>query len=168
MISNSLAHLTSRKENFVYCTYLNISVCPLTEAASKVKDLHCFLVLHPVQELKYGASKFCSKPVLGMTDDISTPVQALQTVIDLCVLVSDVCLSLIFCLLQFLVIVYNPLARPVNWNIRLPVNGSLYSIVAPNGQAVLNEVGLSFLYSRGYLSSLQSWDRHHLVLCCNT
>ncbi|KAJ6668062.1 hypothetical protein lerEdw1_016383 [Lerista edwardsae] len=75
VISNSLASLVGRKENFFYCTYLNISVCPLTESAQK-----------------------------------------------------------------FIVIVYNPLARPVNWNIRLPVNGSLYSIVAPNGQAVLNKV----------------------------
>ncbi|XP_066472931.1 lysosomal alpha-mannosidase [Tiliqua scincoides] len=75
VISNSLASLSGTKENFVYCTYLNISVCSLTESASK-----------------------------------------------------------------FMLIVYNPLARPVNWNIRLPVNGSLYSVVAPNGQAVLNKV----------------------------
>nr|XP_060620901.1 lysosomal alpha-mannosidase [Anolis sagrei ordinatus] len=40
----------------------------------------------------------------------------------------------------FMVIVYNPLARPVDWNIRLPVNGSHYAILAPDGQTVPSEV----------------------------
>ncbi|XP_061472674.1 lysosomal alpha-mannosidase isoform X1 [Rhineura floridana] len=75
VVSNALASIVGSKENFIYCTYLNISVCPLTEIA--------------------------------------------QT---------------------FMVIVYNPLARPVDWNIRLPVNGSHYSVSAPGGQAVMNEV----------------------------
>ncbi|XP_053145025.1 lysosomal alpha-mannosidase isoform X2 [Hemicordylus capensis] len=75
VVSNALASIVGRKDNFIYCTYLNISVCLLTESAP-----------------------------------------------------------------TFTVIVYNPLARPVNWNIRLPVNGSRYSVLAPDGQAVLNEV----------------------------
>uniref|UniRef100_A0ABM5FLY9 Alpha-mannosidase n=1 Tax=Pogona vitticeps TaxID=103695 RepID=A0ABM5FLY9_9SAUR len=75
VVSNALASIMGTKENFIYCPYLNISVCLLTEAAE-----------------------------------------------------------------IFMVIVYNPLARPVDWNMRLPVNGSHYSVVDPNGQAVLNEV----------------------------
>ncbi|XP_063148563.1 lysosomal alpha-mannosidase [Candoia aspera] len=75
VMSNALASLVGSKENFIYCTYLNISVCPLTEAAP-----------------------------------------------------------------TFTVIIYNPLARSVDWNVRLPVNGSHYSVVAPDGQNVLNEV----------------------------
>ncbi|XP_060096660.1 lysosomal alpha-mannosidase [Heteronotia binoei] len=75
VVSNALASIGGSKENFVFCTYLNISVCPLTEAA--------------------------------------------QT---------------------FVVLVYNSLPRPVNQNIRLPVNGSRYSVTAPDGQAILNEV----------------------------
>ncbi|XP_078541425.1 lysosomal alpha-mannosidase [Lissotriton helveticus] len=34
LISNSLSSLIGRKENFVFCDYLNISVCPLTENLS--------------------------------------------------------------------------------------------------------------------------------------
>ncbi|XP_007421015.1 lysosomal alpha-mannosidase isoform X1 [Python bivittatus] len=75
VMSNALASLVGSKENFIYCTYLNISVCPLTEAAP-----------------------------------------------------------------TFTVIIYNPLARSVDWNVRLPVNGSHYSVVAPDGQNVLNEI----------------------------
>lgn len=37
VISNSLASLIGRKENFFFCTYLNISVCPLTESAQQVR-----------------------------------------------------------------------------------------------------------------------------------
>ncbi|XP_044309624.1 lysosomal alpha-mannosidase isoform X2 [Varanus komodoensis] len=75
VVSNALASIAGSKENFIYCTYLNISVCLLTEGAQ-----------------------------------------------------------------SFIVIAYNPLARPVGWNIRLPVNGSRYSVLAADGQAVLNEV----------------------------
>ncbi|XP_070595631.1 lysosomal alpha-mannosidase isoform X1 [Erythrolamprus reginae] len=75
VMSNAFANLLGSTENFIYCTYLNISACPLTEA---------------------------------------TPA--------------------------FRVIIYNPLARSVNWNIRLPVNGSHYSVVAPDGQNILNEI----------------------------
>ncbi|XP_053232372.1 lysosomal alpha-mannosidase [Podarcis raffonei] len=75
VVSNALTSIIGSKENFIYCTYLNISVCLLTEVAS-----------------------------------------------------------------TFMVIVYNPLARPVGWNVRLPVNGSHYSVLDPSGQAVLNEV----------------------------
>uniref|UniRef100_A0A8D0BFU9 Alpha-mannosidase n=1 Tax=Salvator merianae TaxID=96440 RepID=A0A8D0BFU9_SALMN len=75
VISNALASISGNKENFMYCTYLNISVCPLTEASE-----------------------------------------------------------------TFMVVVYNPLARAVGWNIRLPVNGTHYSVLAPGGQSVLNEV----------------------------
>ncbi|XP_077183388.1 lysosomal alpha-mannosidase [Paroedura picta] len=75
VVSNALASIGGSKENFVFCTYLNISVCPLTEAAR-----------------------------------------------------------------TFVVFVYNPLPRLVIQNVRLPVNGSHYSVTAPDGQAVLNEV----------------------------
>ncbi|XP_015271310.1 PREDICTED: lysosomal alpha-mannosidase [Gekko japonicus] len=75
VISNALASIGGSKENFMFCTYLNISICPLTEAAH-----------------------------------------------------------------TFVVVVYNPLPRLVNQNIRLPVNGNHYSVTAPDGQAVLNEV----------------------------
>ncbi|XP_034262785.1 lysosomal alpha-mannosidase [Pantherophis guttatus] len=75
VMNNAFANLLGSTENFIYCTYLNISACPLTEA---------------------------------------TPA--------------------------FRVIIYNPLARSVDWNVRLPVNGSHYSVVAPDGQNILNEI----------------------------
>lgn len=36
--------------------------------------------------------------------------------------------------------VYNPLARPVVWPVRLPVNGSAYAVVDAQGRAVDCEV----------------------------
>ncbi|CAM4610488.1 unnamed protein product [Lepidochelys kempii] len=33
LVSNALASISGNKENFIYCNYLNISVCPLTESA---------------------------------------------------------------------------------------------------------------------------------------
>ncbi|KAG7218977.1 hypothetical protein INR49_019375, partial [Caranx melampygus] len=37
---------------------------------------------------------------------------------------------------HFSVHVYNPLARPVTWSVRLPVNGSVYTVSDANGKAV--------------------------------
>nr|XP_056703983.1 lysosomal alpha-mannosidase [Euleptes europaea] len=84
VVTNALASIGGSKENFMFCTYLNISICPLTEAAH-----------------------------------------------------------------TFEVIVYNPLPRQVSQNIRLPVNGSHYSVTAPDGQAVLNEVIPVSSFTRG-------------------
>ncbi|KAG8128822.1 hypothetical protein E2320_015703 [Naja naja] len=75
VMNNAFANLLGSTENFIHCTYLNISACLLTEAVP-----------------------------------------------------------------AFRVIIYNPLARSVDWNIRLPVNGSHYSVVAPDGQHILNEI----------------------------
>ncbi|NXL54772.1 MA2B1 mannosidase, partial [Podilymbus podiceps] len=36
LVANALASLSGSKENFVFCNALNVSVCPLTEAASRV------------------------------------------------------------------------------------------------------------------------------------
>lgn len=44
------------------------------------------------------------------------------------------------CLLQFSVNVFNPLARPVSWPVRLPVNGTAYAVADANGKAVDCEV----------------------------
>uniref|UniRef100_A0A4W5MS08 Alpha-mannosidase n=1 Tax=Hucho hucho TaxID=62062 RepID=A0A4W5MS08_9TELE len=41
---------------------------------------------------------------------------------------------------KFSVNVYNPLARPVSWPVRLPVNGTAYSISDANGKAVDSQV----------------------------
>ncbi|XP_075758546.1 lysosomal alpha-mannosidase [Pelodiscus sinensis] len=75
LVSNALASLSGSKENFIYCHYLNISVCPLTESSG-----------------------------------------------------------------TFLVILYNPLGRPVSWTVRLPVSGASYAVTDPSGQTVPNEV----------------------------
>ncbi|XP_051528161.1 lysosomal alpha-mannosidase isoform X2 [Myxocyprinus asiaticus] len=42
--------------------------------------------------------------------------------------------------LKFSMNVYNPLARTVNWPVRLPVNGSLYNVTDANGKAVDSQV----------------------------
>uniref|UniRef100_A0A8K9V7E0 Alpha-mannosidase n=1 Tax=Oncorhynchus mykiss TaxID=8022 RepID=A0A8K9V7E0_ONCMY len=46
---------------------------------------------------------------------------------------------------KFSVNVYNPLARPVSWPVRLPVNGTAYRISDAKGKAVDSQVGLSVL-----------------------
>ncbi len=46
-----------------------------------------------------------------------------------------------FILSQFSMNVYNPLGRTVSWPVRLPVNGSLYSVTDTNGKAVDSQVG---------------------------
>lgn len=35
-MSNALATISGSKENFIFCNYLNMSVCPLSEAAGQV------------------------------------------------------------------------------------------------------------------------------------
>lgn len=47
-----------------------------------------------------------------------------------------------FCLTQFSVNVYNPLARPVTWPVRLPVNGTAYSVSDASGKAVDCQVSM--------------------------
>uniref|UniRef100_A0A671T4V8 Alpha-mannosidase n=1 Tax=Sinocyclocheilus anshuiensis TaxID=1608454 RepID=A0A671T4V8_9TELE len=42
---------------------------------------------------------------------------------------------------KFSMNVYNPLGRTVSWPVRLPVNGSLYSVTDTNGKAVNSQVG---------------------------
>ncbi|KAM9769135.1 lysosomal alpha-mannosidase [Menidia menidia] len=71
LVSNSLASLSGSSAERVYCDYLNISVCSLTESSKK-----------------------------------------------------------------FTVSVYNPLARPVSWPVRLPVNGTAYNITDAKGRSV--------------------------------
>ncbi|XP_066563843.1 lysosomal alpha-mannosidase isoform X2 [Amia ocellicauda] len=41
---------------------------------------------------------------------------------------------------QFSVTVYNPMGSAVSWSVRLPVNGSLYSVTDPRGQPVDSQV----------------------------
>ncbi|XP_034043246.1 lysosomal alpha-mannosidase [Thalassophryne amazonica] len=41
---------------------------------------------------------------------------------------------------KFSVTVYNPLARPVTWPVRLPVNGTSYAVTDANGKAVDSQV----------------------------
>ncbi|KAJ8283245.1 hypothetical protein COCON_G00020950 [Conger conger] len=41
---------------------------------------------------------------------------------------------------EFSVTVYNPLSRPVGWTVRLPVNGSRYSVSDPSGSEVDSQV----------------------------
>lgn len=36
LVANALASLGGHKENFIFCNALNVSVCPLTEAAGRV------------------------------------------------------------------------------------------------------------------------------------
>uniref|UniRef100_A0A667WC52 Alpha-mannosidase n=1 Tax=Myripristis murdjan TaxID=586833 RepID=A0A667WC52_9TELE len=43
---------------------------------------------------------------------------------------------------KFSVNVYNPLARPVTWPVRLPVNGTAYTVLDANGKPVDSQVGL--------------------------
>uniref|UniRef100_A0AAQ6AC26 Lysosomal alpha-mannosidase n=1 Tax=Amphiprion ocellaris TaxID=80972 RepID=A0AAQ6AC26_AMPOC len=45
-------------------------------------------------------------------------------------------LSVSVALIQFSVSVYNPLARPVTWPVRLPVNGTAYTVSDANGKPV--------------------------------
>uniref|UniRef100_A0A8C7JKI6 Lysosomal alpha-mannosidase n=1 Tax=Oncorhynchus kisutch TaxID=8019 RepID=A0A8C7JKI6_ONCKI len=57
----------------------------------------------------------------------------------------------------FSVNVYNPLARPVSWPVRLPVNGTAYSISDAKGKAVDSQVVslcASIVTLRDFLSSL--------------
>lgn len=44
---------------------------------------------------------------------------------------------------QFSVNVYNPLARSVTWPVRLPVNGSSYSVSDASGKSVDCQVSVS-------------------------
>lgn len=62
-------------------------------------------------------------------------------------------------------IIYNPLARSVDWNVRLPVNGSHYSVVAPDGQNILNEVGGVGLESFRHYCELR-WAILPTPRCC--
>lgn len=41
---------------------------------------------------------------------------------------------------KFLATVYNPLSRPVNFYVRLPVSGGAYSVKSPNGAEVPSQV----------------------------
>ncbi|XP_076867010.1 lysosomal alpha-mannosidase [Brachyhypopomus gauderio] len=41
---------------------------------------------------------------------------------------------------KFSMNVYNPLARPITWSVHLPVNGTLYNVIDPNGQTVDSQV----------------------------
>ncbi|XP_053472645.1 lysosomal alpha-mannosidase isoform X1 [Ictalurus furcatus] len=41
---------------------------------------------------------------------------------------------------QFLLNVYNPLARPVSWSVHLPVNGTVYNVTDSDGAPVDNQV----------------------------
>uniref|UniRef100_A0A4W5KMX2 Alpha-mannosidase n=1 Tax=Hucho hucho TaxID=62062 RepID=A0A4W5KMX2_9TELE len=45
--------------------------------------------------------------------------------------------------------VYNPLAHPVSWPVRLPVNGTAYSISDANGKAVDSQVSVSVCSDNG-------------------
>uniref|UniRef100_A0A673FUW1 Alpha-mannosidase n=1 Tax=Sinocyclocheilus rhinocerous TaxID=307959 RepID=A0A673FUW1_9TELE len=46
---------------------------------------------------------------------------------------------------KFSMNVYNPLGRTVSWPVRLPVNGSVYSVTDANGRAVDSQVGNVFI-----------------------
>uniref|UniRef100_A0A673FTU5 Lysosomal alpha-mannosidase n=1 Tax=Sinocyclocheilus rhinocerous TaxID=307959 RepID=A0A673FTU5_9TELE len=46
---------------------------------------------------------------------------------------------------EFSMNVYNPLGRTVSWPVRLPVNGSVYSVTDANGRAVDSQVGNVFI-----------------------
>ncbi|XP_071483413.1 lysosomal alpha-mannosidase-like [Diadema antillarum] len=41
---------------------------------------------------------------------------------------------------QFVVVVYNPIARSVTWPVRLPVNHATYTVVGPDGKSVPNQI----------------------------
>ncbi|XP_030638691.1 lysosomal alpha-mannosidase [Chanos chanos] len=41
---------------------------------------------------------------------------------------------------KFTMTVYNPLGRAVTWSVRLPVNGTAYSVIDPRGKSVASEV----------------------------
>ena len=55
----------------------------------------------------------------------------------------SVCLSL--SLSQFSVNVYNPLARPVVWPVRLPVNGSAYGVRDAGGAPLACQVSVLWI-----------------------
>lgn len=46
------------------------------------------------------------------------------------------------CISQFLLNVYNPLARPVRWSVHLPVNGTVYNVTDSDHTPVDNQVGV--------------------------
>uniref|UniRef100_A0A8K9UTP7 Alpha-mannosidase n=1 Tax=Oncorhynchus mykiss TaxID=8022 RepID=A0A8K9UTP7_ONCMY len=57
---------------------------------------------------------------------------------------------------KFSVNVYNPLARPVSWPVRLPVNGTAYRISDAKGKAVDSQVELLLVRTTYSLSTLLS------------
>ncbi|XP_063055152.1 lysosomal alpha-mannosidase [Engraulis encrasicolus] len=58
--------------------------------------------------------------------------------------------------------VYNPLARPVNWYVHLPVNGSAYSVADAQGNPVSCEV-IPVSKATQVLRGDQSWAQNELV-----
>lgn len=47
---------------------------------------------------------------------------------------------------QFLMNVYNPLARPVSWSVHLPVNGTVYNVTDSDDTPVDNQVGVVVVF----------------------
>lgn len=72
---------------------------------------------------------------------------------------------------QFQVTVYNPLARYVEYNIRVPISGTSYTVVGPSGITVPSEVSCSQHASFEVtvclgLRPIVSSECVHGVLCC--
>nr|KAG5707588.1 hypothetical protein BaRGS_001136 [Batillaria attramentaria] len=65
--------------------------------------------------------------------------------------------------LQFQVIVYNPRARPVEWNVRIPVTTN-YTVLGPNGSDVLYQyIALTFDGNTHLLTSITNLEKNVTV-----
>lgn len=62
-----------------------------------------------------------------------------------------------FYLSQFSVNVYNPLARPVSWPVRLPVNGKAYMVTDANGKSVDSQVGAWIIQQSCQIAHVLKW-----------
>ena len=123
VVSNSLAALSGSSVGRIYCDNLNVSACPLTEASKKVTRIQAHSCTHARAHrwharthLRWNIRFFTSYSIFGFS----------------CVISFSVPVSLS----QFSVNVYNSLARPVVWPVRLPVNASAYTVLDATGAPV--------------------------------
>ena len=59
---------------------------------------------------------------------------------------------------------YNPIGRPVKHWVHIPVTGSAYTVLGPNGETIQTQVGLK-TYQIKYLTLYMRFLIDHIVLC---
>ncbi|KAK2087428.1 hypothetical protein P7K49_033335 [Saguinus oedipus] len=120
LLSNALARLRGFKEHFTFCRQLNISICPLSQTAARVSrngrsghraDGLAVTAPGPPRGVSMRSGWAWRK--LAVTHTLSP---------------------------QFLVTIYNPLGRKVNWMVRLPVSEGVFVVKDPNGRTVPSDV----------------------------